>query len=491
MSNAIFDFLAHSLLFDQSLISTNYQGESDQRLELELEKYRKHCLDELDNISVEINRHSGNLSCVGSYEMASLSSLKRAALYVEQMVLPDPIFPYTKPENSKMQALSEYLGVGSDSQKIDRVGLAEAVKDVISKRDLVVGGYLKFYPISLLTETPAQIPISYSSDGYTTQVPAPLLQLFRDRSETFTAETNASGLIVRDRLEPCRNIFVRFKGARAGTGYVYNLMTQEVIGFDEETRVARLIMGIPEAPPSQAHFDQWVSESINRSAGEHFRGLTKEFSLAHKLSSVYACSSKLDSQLLRSSMTERDKGIPENAIECILRMKLPYMDKIRSADLMRLRNNDGEAFQNFRTDLEARFRDLRYEKDPEVIRRKIIDVEHEMSEVQVRAISTKIKSVRKAALADFGLAVGGLAAGFATSGMSLLGTLTAALHGAKTYAEYREKVRDNPCYFLFEAQRQKYVKPMGSHKRTRAPVSAAGGKITRLSASTAALRDGE
>ncbi|QXH69387.1 hypothetical protein [Pseudomonas asgharzadehiana] len=90
MSNAIFDFLAHSLLFDQSLISTNYQGESDQRLELELEKYRKHCMDELENISVEINRHNGNLSCVGSYEMASLSSLKRAALYVEQMVLPDP-----------------------------------------------------------------------------------------------------------------------------------------------------------------------------------------------------------------------------------------------------------------------------------------------------------------------------------------------------------------------------------------------------------------
>lgn len=167
-------------------------------------------------------------------------------------------------------------------------------------------------------------------------------------------------------------------------------------------------------------------------------------------------------------MVEVDKGIPENAIECVLRMKLPYMDKISSRDLMDLRNNDGEAFQSFRTDLEARFRELRYESDSAIIKRKIVDIEHEMSEVQVRAISNKIKSVRRAALADLGLAFSGLAAAVVTSGVSLLGTLTAALHGTKTYAEYRKNVKENPCYFLFEAKRLKKMKiPEDRQKKIR------------------------
>jgi hypothetical protein len=166
------------------------------------------------------------------------------------------------------------------------------------------------------------------------------------------------------------------------------------------------------------------------------------------------------------------------------------MDKISSRDLMNLRNNDGEAFQNFRTDLEARFRELRYEIDSAIIKRKIVDIEHEMSEVQVRAISNKIKSVRRAALADLGLAFSGLAAAVVTSGVSLLGTLTAALHGTKTYAEYRKNVKENPCYFLFEAKRLKEMKiPEDRQKKIRS--SGGRAKITRLNAIGGVLRDRE
>lgn len=490
MSNTMFDFLAHSLLTDSTLIAKNYDGESDQRLEYELENYRKHCISELGRLTVEISQTAGSLSCVGSTEMGSLSSLKRAALYVEQMILPDPIFPFTAPKSAMSSTMSEYLGMGSNSEKLNRVALAGAVKDVLSKREMVVGGYLKFYPVSLHDEAPVQIPIYYDADGYTDLVPTPILQIFRDKSEILTAEATPDGLIVTDRLEPCRTIFVRFKGTRTGGGYVYNLMTQEVLSFDEETRIAQFILNTPSFPPSQTHFDKWVKESLTRSAARHFKGLTTEISLAHKLNSVYACSSSFDSQLLRSSMAEVDKGIPENAIECVLRMRLPYMDKISSRDLMSLRNSDGEAFQSFRTDLEARFRELRYESDSEIIKRKIVDIEHEMSEVQVRAISNKIKSVRRAALADLGLAFSGLAAAVVTSGVSLLGTLTAALHGTKTYAEYRKNVKENPCYFLFEAKRLKKMKIPEDHQKK---IRSSGGraKITRLYATGGDLRDSE
>lgn len=486
----MFDFLAHSLLTDQTLLAINYEGESDQRLEHELERYRTHCIAELSRLTHEVKKSAGNLSCVGSTEMASLSSLKRAALYVEQMVLPDPIFPFTAPKNVMSSNMSEHLGLSTKSDRLDRVALADSVRDVLSKREMVVGGYLKFFPVSLYAEPPVQIPIYYDSNEYADIVPAPILQIFKEKSEIFTAEATPEGLMVTDRLDPCRTIFIRFKGARAGAGYVYNLMSQEVLSFDDETRIAQFQFHTPASPPSQAHFDKWVRESLARCAGSHFRGLTTEVSLAHGLDSVYACSSNFDSQLLRSSMVEIDKGIPENAIECVLKMKLPYMDKISSRDLMNLRNNDGEAFQAFRTDLEARFRELRYESDPSVIRRKIVDIEHEMSEVQVRAISKKITSVRRAALADFGLAFGGLAAAVATSGMSLIGTLSAALHGAKTYVDYRNGVKENPCYFLFETKRlEKTRKPDGSRAKSGLPGGRA--RITRLNATGGVMRESE
>ncbi|WLG55926.1 hypothetical protein PSH77_25215 [Pseudomonas extremorientalis] len=486
----MFDFLAHSLLTDPTLIAANYDGETDQRLECELESYRKHCIAELDRLTVEVSHVAGSLSCVGSAEMGSLSSLKRAALYIEQMILPDPIFPFTAPKSAMSSTMSGYLGMGSSSEKLNRVALAGAVKDVLSKRDMVVGGYLKFYPVSYHDEAPVQIPIYYDANGYTDLVPTPILQIFREKSEIFTAESTPGGLIVTDRLEPCRKIFINFKGTRPGTGFIYNLMSQETLSFDDETRIAQFRLSTPSFPPSQAHFDKWVAESLARSAGSYFRGLTTDISLAQSLSSVYACSSSFDSQLLRSSMMEVDKGIPENAIECVLKMKLPYMDKISSRDLMSLRNNDGEAFQSFRTDLEARFRELRYESDSIVIRRKIVDIEHEMSEVQVKAISNKIKSVRRAAVVDLGLAFSGLAAAVVTSGVSLFGTLTAALHGAKTYAEYRKDVKENPCYFLFEAKRlTKSQKPEDRQKKVRS--SGGQAKITRLSATGGVLRDSE
>lgn len=494
MSHTMFDFLAHSLLLDQSLISKNYEGESEHRLQLELERYREHSISKLTSLTKEITNVGGSLSCVGSPEMSSLSNLKRSALYVEQMVLPDPIFPFTAPKNSMSLTMSSSLGMNTGEQKIDRIALAKAVKDILSKRDLVVGGYLKYYPTSLHSEPPIQIPIHYESNGHTDFVPKPILQIFKEKSEILTAKSTPDGLIVTDYLEPCRTIFLRFKGSRAGSGFIYNLMSQETLSFNEETRTAQFRLNTPTSPPSQSNFDKWIEESLVRSASNHFRALINDISLSHRLKSVYACSSSFDSQILRSSMVDIEKGIPENAIECVLKMNLPYMDKINPQDLMRLRNSDGEAFQNFRADLESRFRELRHEQDPSIIQRKITDIEHEMSEVQLRLIATKLKTIRKAALADVGLAFGGLAASVVTSGVSLLGTLSAALHGAKTYVEYKNKVSENPCYFLFSAKNLKN----GSAPSQRKPKklsknrsSVTGARITQLNAIGGTLRDSE
>jgi len=56
---------------------------------------------------------------------------------------------------------------------------------------------------------------------------------------------------------------------------------------------------------------------------------------------------------------------------------------------MDIRNNDGEAFQNFRMELEKHLRELRLENDPENLKLKRENLVHELTEVQVHAVNEK------------------------------------------------------------------------------------------------------
>lgn len=486
MSKLIFDFLSDSLLLDTTLINENYRSISNEKLLFEIRAYREYCIKNLGDLTLEINNSTNILSCLGSGGMSELSSLKRSALYVEQMVLPDPIFPFSESDDEFKDALFQYAGLPTRGV-INKIKLANAASKLLSTRSMVAAGYIKYYPVSYHSEI-LQIPLGYSEVGFSDVLPSNILDIYRSKAIANSIEKSESGLIIRNDLEICRDIFVRFLGSEGRQGFGYNLMAQKTVSFDEKTRMAEFSMYVPDTPPSKAEFDEWVSESINRSAIHHYQELVKEISLSNKLGSVYSSMSKFNGQLLRSSLFEARKGIAENAIECVLKMELPYMDLISPEDLMSIRQNDGEEFQNFRTHIEDKFKELRHEANPEIVKTKIEDIEHELSEVQLRAISAKIKSVRKVALADVGVAVAGLAAGIATSGMSLLGTLAALMQGAKTYSEYQEKVKENPCYFLWSVKNKQKGVSKKKQKNKAKSKATSHGKIVNLKVTGTVLR---
>ncbi|WP_323894530.1 hypothetical protein [Aeromonas veronii] len=157
--------------------------------------------------------------------------------------------------------------------------------------------------------------------------------------------------------------------------------------------------------------------------------------------------------MLRKHFFSGDKSIQTNAFDSIMKMDLPFLQGVNAHDLMSIRQNDGEEFANFRRELESSLKELRYEQDPLIVQRKIQDIEHEIFESQVQKINTKVKSIKQVSFADLSIAFIGLSTSVATSGLSLLGTLAALAHGAKTFGEYREKVTENPAFFAWKIKK--------------------------------------
>jgi hypothetical protein len=62
---------------------------------------------------------------------------------------------------------------------------------------------------------------------------------------------------------------------------------------------------------------------------------------------------------------------------------------------LRVRTDDGEAFQTFRLELEKQLRDLRLIKDPEQLRIKAENAMHELCEVQLNQSQPEGRSAKK------------------------------------------------------------------------------------------------
>ena len=65
---------------------------------------------------------------------------------------------------------------------------------------------------------------------------------------------------------------------------------------------------------------------------------------------------------------------------------------------MNIRDNDGEAFENFRIDLEKRLREIRLIDDPQLLQSKVKEINHELEVIQVQKINAKMRELKKKAL---------------------------------------------------------------------------------------------
>ena len=118
---------------------------------------------------------------------------------------------------------------------------------------------------------------------------------------------------------------------------------------------------------------------------------------------------------------------------------------------MKVREEDGEAFANFRFALDHKLSSLREISDRQAAKRMAREAVLDLTEVQLFDVQQKVRSLRE----KMGLsAVGGvisLAAAVQNQGWGLLSAAAAAVPIASAYLDYRKDVKRHPAFFLWRA----------------------------------------
>ncbi|WP_281629588.1 hypothetical protein [Vibrio sp. St2] len=449
MGSYVYDYLNDSLLLDSTLVTRFYSGLSDAVLEQELIKYREYCLKVLPEIRDAV-KSNGVVSCLATDTLSHTSHLKQAALYLEEAVVADPVFELTDFRTQATEALTSFMGMAS-TPKVDRQKLAKAAVRLIELRPLVSGGYVKLYPVTFELEKGAEVPLLYSDVGFEDCLPPNILEQYKASADVRSVQNDNGRMLVMRDLYPCRNISIHFQGMESGFAMGYVLNPTKFEPTDKEN-VFTIIQKKSSVPPSKPDFDAWVNQSVNQTARNHFIELSKRIALSEYLGCMFGTEHPFESNLLNMNVGSAD--IQANTLNCALQMDVPFLEQVSSADLMSIRNNDGEAFQSFRAELEKGLREARHETNLSRVKAIIEDTQHELFEVQMRQIAPQIKHIQNTHLAEAVIAVAGLGLSVVTGGASLIATGIAGLSGMKSHSDYKSKLTANPSHFLWNVKQK-------------------------------------
>ena len=208
MGSIIYNHLNESLLLDKSLIAAQFQGVSDAELKHALEQYREYCISNFNELLEEVSPEAGKLRLfVG--ENASEKLLKQGALYLDRVIMADPLFALTQPEHEITAAWSKVLKF-QPSESLDRNKIVKAVKILLSCRSLVANGYVRFFPTTLENEPPVELPFYAPRDGFENVLPPHLLKLYKEAANIRSVISSPRGLLVQQDLKLGRRISIDF-----------------------------------------------------------------------------------------------------------------------------------------------------------------------------------------------------------------------------------------------------------------------------------------
>jgi hypothetical protein len=347
--------------------------------------------------------------------------------------------------------MNSYLGM--ENLGINRKEIAEAATYMNRKRMAIACDFIKFMPISYLHEPPKEIPMRYSEILFSDILPPEILEYFKKKAEVVPLRRGKKGWysIDGDELVPCRGINITFESDNPNRAFINMLFQTEFLSSEENNHSFNVIQRLPEEPPDPDTFNNWVIQSVNTAAGNFFGSIQQEIVLANKIGSTYLTYSPFVYNLLLQEF-HNEKELKADVLNAVLTLELPILQKVSLEDLLDIRQKEGEAFLNFRVELEKHLRELRLITDYDVLRVQTQNVTHELSEVQVNEITKKIAKVKSGMFADALILVGGLVATIQANGLGMLALIYAIEHGYKTYNEYITQVKENPAFFLWKVK---------------------------------------
>jgi hypothetical protein len=447
------DFTERSPLFKKKHIDDDYRFLSDESLRRELALYRECSLQAADRYAARGKRELSVFTDTSGSFLPDEALLKQCALYVENVIIDDPIFRHTAPRNKSVEALNALFGI-NQGVEVDRRELAHSAAYISRLLPAIQADFVQLLPVSYFHEPPKEIPITYSENLYADALPEALLNWFRSAAEVYPLTKGDRGWysLPDEPLRPCRAIGVHFRGHPSYLDPVFFLTQLEVLSVDEETGIVETVQTFPDAPPSAEWFITWVYQSVNQAARRFFETVYKEFYFACRVGSTYLTKSPFVANLL-GEVWHPGQDLQTDVISAVLQLELPILEGVSLNQIIELRQKDGEAFQNFRVELAKHLRKLRRTTDPRELEIQMQNVSHELSEVQVNEVNKKIASAKRGMFADALILVGGLAATVQTQvgGWGIAALIAyAAEKGLNTYSEYVSQVRENPAFFLWK-----------------------------------------
>jgi hypothetical protein len=452
MGSKVYDFLSESFLFDDSLISEQFSGVTEAEILHELIRYREFCLSAAAELEQEVSSNTSNLKLFSGIRHVTTQLLMQSAFYVEQHILYDPLFELTWDLGGTKPNLGAFFGL--KKSPFSKKSLTGIIKYLKALTPMVAADYVKLLPTRYFLEPSEQIPFRHSETGFADILPEPLMKLFWDNAIVETIKIKDGKMTVEGGLELGRGIHVRFKDHGFEDARPYLLPQEHVLSVDHERRTAEVVWIMPDTPPDPAKFDRWVFQSTNQTAEHLYKRIVLENTYAVRFGASYLSNSPFVFNLLEQIVPIED-SVQTNTANALMNMELPFLDEVNVETLMRVRQEEGEAFQSFRLELDRQLRELRLVKDPEVLKIKTENAMHELSEVQVNQINQKLTFLKKQFLTEAAIAAGTLLGAVQSGGTILPVALLAALQSYKSLTEYQRQKKENPAFFLWKVLKKK------------------------------------
>ena len=455
MSQVSLNFLEDSILLRPSAQCSFYSSRSDVQLLDELKAYREHIKNRLEELNRELLAGRDKL---GAYFGTSLvaepkfAQLMRAGLYFDQLLIKDPLIPHGRESAPDSEVMTQFLGV--EEGKLDRRAVAEAACLITRLLPLIRGGVVKLVPSSMEHEPPQEVRVTYSPNLFAERVPKPLLPWFQDRAEVFPIRSRADGgfePLMESDLEPCCNILVRLRELNQEHVFQYLTIGEQQMLPNGELAV-RFQKPAPDQTPSPEEFQNWVTQSINQVSGHAFRRIASDLRISAACDKMMLTDSQSVADLLRLRVTEHGR-LDEDLATLALQLELPFLDRLTADNLMVIRKRYGGAFEAFRSGLRRQLRELRGINSQEHLRQSLENIQHEMTEVQLRRIKADTRQLQNHLFRETVIGLASLVTVVASQGASLASLWWAANKAWKYGLDYGE-IRRNPAFFVWQLQKR-------------------------------------
>ena len=446
----ITDYMDESCLFDPVWIVDAFARLSDAEIEGELGRYREFRL-----ADQQLAVPEQGLSIVPDRgRLVAMDTLKQAALYMDTALVEDPLFSFSEPitpERNMWAVLSTGWGI-----ERDRSALTEIVTYMHELRRSVDAGVVRLVPFEAQRAFDGHpMPMkSVTSVRGQHALPEDVVRLFLDRLEVQDRDNNNRPWTPISDLGATNRFGVRFKGdIESRVGQYSRIARTPVRQADGRVHMA---YSNPVEAPAPQDFIEWALGCIYQTAMTIVADVKRDLAFADAHGALYQTSSSLVADLITHS-TQGDGGLREDVLKYTLQLNVPVLNEATLDEVVDVREKEGDAFQAFRRHLESTLKELRLVTDATELQRRIENVSHEITEVQVADVERKVKAVRRnrnMMLTSTALTVSAailpLGIGISSAVVGALGFLQAM----QTRNALQDQVKENPAYFLWKLRRR-------------------------------------